>query len=175
MELRKIESSFCLSPLMQGLYVDSFPPAERRGWESVCDLVDNERRYEFFEITDCGEPIGFITLWHLGPVVYGEHFAINPARRGAGLGGKVVEMIINRCDQPWIIEVEPREMSEEASRRIGFYSRHGMKLHEDFTYRQPSYGAGLPSVELKLMTSRDGVDLKEATRLIHKYVYKSES
>lgn len=174
MKLIKVESSSSVAPLVERLYIDSFPPEERRPWKDVMWLVDNNRQFEMLEVVSDNAVVGFITLWHLGSVAYGEHFAIDPSCRGGGLGGEVVEAVINRLGKtPWIIEVEPPGMTPEAQRRIGFYTRHGMILQGDFRYIQPSYGSGLPPVELKLMTSRNDVDLDEATRLIHRNVYNA--
>lgn len=174
MKLNKVVSSSSVATGPERLYINSFPPEERRPWEDVEWLVDHNPQFEMLEVVSEDAVVGFITLWHLGPVVYGEHFAIDPSRRGGGLGGKVVEAVIERLGTtPWVIEVEPPGMTPEAERRIGFYTRHGMILQGDFRYIQPSYGPGLPPVELKLMTSRGDVDLDEATRLIHRNVYNS--
>lgn len=173
MHLKPFETSQEISSGMERLYTDSFPPEERRDWAEILRLTDTEPRFSMLGVyNDSDEPAGFITLWDLGAVVYGEHFAIEPSQRGGGLGGRAVEALTERLgDRCWVIEVEPPGMTPEAGRRISFYTRHGMILHPGYRYIQPSYGPELPEVELKLMTSRPCDNLEEAARLIHKHVY----
>lgn len=156
---------------MDALYIGSFPPEERRDWDLVMRLADDEPMFDFNVIMADGRPAGFITVWHLGPVRYVEHFVTDPQLRGAGIGAEVIKALINASAIPVILEVEPQSAGEMACRRIGFYSRNGMIPHHDFAYIQPPYRDGLPSVELTLMTSSPSVDLHEAAALIHRHVY----
>lgn len=153
------------------LYVASFPPEERRPWPDMMSKMESEERFSFLGVYKGECPVGFITLWRLGPIVYCEHFAIDPALRGLGLGSEVIDAVVAGAECPIVLEVEPSGSTPEADRRIAFYSRHGLTECRGFNYIQPPYADGLGPVRLMLMVSADGVDLDEATGLIHSHVY----
>ena len=60
-----------------------------------------------------------------------------------------------------------------AERRLTFYARFGL-LPQPFAYCQPPYGAGLPWVDLLLLSSKslDAALFDQITREIHRIVYK---
>lgn len=159
---------------LEGLYVASFPPEERRAWS---DIVEFARcgTISLYGIRHCGHIAGMVTVWHLDGVDYVEHFAVDPAERGNGLGGRVIEDIVVRAgDRPVVLEVERPGSNDMAARRIGFYSRHGFRAIEDFDYVQPPYGEGLPWVPLMLMSSGD-VDPEAVARELYVTVYGCDS
>ncbi len=160
-----------VSPEMEDLYLNSFPPEERRPWQQLLRLIDTDPRFSFLTVTSGDTVAGFITLWNLGEVMYVEHFAILPSLRGGGIGSQAVRTLINTTSIPVILEVEPASSGEMARRRINFYSRSGLIPHHDFHYLQPPYSPGLPSVPLTLMTSSPDVDLTSASKIIHRVVY----
>ncbi len=153
------------------LYVSAFPPEERRDWEDVISRAgapgDGFVMYGIY--TECGFE-GFMTVWRFKAMRYVEHFAVAESARGKGIGGMAISKLRDEEDVPVILEVELPICGAEAQRRIGFYERHGFTAHRDFRYVQPPYGENLPSVELMLMTSGP-VDLREATRTLHRDVY----
>lgn len=153
------------------LYVESFPPEERRPWPDMLSKIASEKRFSFLGVYREEKPVGFITLWNLGSIAYCEHFAIDPAERGHGLGSEVIAAVVAGAGAPLVLEVEPSGSTPEADRRIAFYGRHGLRECRSFDYIQPAYAAGLEPVKLMLMVSADGVDLDDATRLIHRSVY----
>ncbi len=137
------------------LYVDSFPPAERR-------MVDDWRRLvegavpafrALSIVSSDADFLGFITCWDFRTFLYVEHFAVSPHSRGGGIGGKALDALLQMYgNRPFVLEVEP-PVAEMAVRRIRFYERHGFVL-SDLPYVQPCYagnsGDGLP---LNLMTT----------------------
>lgn len=154
------------------MYESSFPPEERRPWPDMLFNMDDDERFAFLGAYDgSGRAVGFITLWNLGQITYCEHFAVDGALRGRGIGSRVIGRARDMIDSPLILEVEPLGATAEADRRIAFYRRHGFALCQAFDYIQPSYGPGLSPVRLMLMVSDERVDLDVAARLIHKYVY----
>lgn len=101
---------------------------------------------------------GFITWWDFGEFVYGEHFAMLPECRGAGIGGEVIDRFVAEAGRPVILEVE-LPTDEMSRRRIGFYERHGFAVC-DAEYVQPPYDAGGGGVPMRLMSH--GVTLDAA-------------
>ena len=169
--LRRVGADSSDIGFFRELYVASFPPEERRPWDDMLSKISTEERFSFLGVYKGGCPVGFITLWRIGSIAYCEHFAIDPALRGLGLGSEVIDAVIAGAGCPVVLEVEPSGSTPEADRRIAFYSRHGLTGYPDFDYIQPSYAEGLPPVRLMLMASAEGVDLDDATSLIHRHVY----
>lgn len=155
---------------LEGLYVASFPPEERREWTDVTARAARGD-LSLYGIRLGGRIAGMVTVWHLGGVEYVEHFAVDPTVRGNGLGGRAIDEVVARAgDRPVVLEVERPGSNDMASRRIGFYSRHGFKSIEDFDYVQPPYGDGLPWVPLMLMSSAE-IDPVAVARELYVTVY----
>lgn len=155
------------------LYHESFPIEERRPWELLTGLISSQM--PFFKLftahDEKGEFAGFISRWTLPGAYYIEHFAVEPARRGEGIGGDILDTLIQGSDRPTVLEVELPEANDDAPRRIAFYRRHGFETMDDFTYFQPPYAPGLPDVQLMLMTTRPLDDPKAFTIMLHTLVY----
>lgn len=156
------------------LYYNSFPPEERRAWDNIQQLLaaDNSP-YNIDVILYRGDFVGFVSWWQFPTFCYVEHFAVEPAMRGEGIGSRVIMQFVKNMAMPIVLEVELPGSSEVACHRIAFYSRNGFKPNADFEYMQPSYGDGLPSVPLMLMTigmSVD-VDLEQIAQQLHEVVY----
>lgn len=155
------------------IYLNSFPPEERRDWDCLMAFAgDAGHPLSFYEILWRGERAGFITAWSLPfEWTYIEHFAVSEKVRGNGIGRCAVEMLCGFNDKV-VLEVELPECGETAQRRIAFYERCGFAPQTAFEYVQPSYGAGLPEVPMMLMTYGGGADsLEEVAGLIKRNVY----
>lgn len=175
-EIRLENISFCRQLMMRlkKLYCNSFPPEERRAWNDIERRLSVEKSpYNIEVILNGGEFAGFISWWQFADFCYVEHFAIEPAMRGMKIGARAISQFIENRAIPIVLEVELPESGEMARRRIAFYSRNGFTAHADFEYIQPSYGEGLPSVPLMLMTAGTSthVDLKQISRQLHEVVY----
>lgn len=110
-----------------------------------------------------GEFCGFITWWDFGDFVYGEHFAMLPECRGAGIGGEVIDRFVADAGKPVVLEVE-LPTNDTARRRIGFYERHGFTLC-DAEYVQPPYDAGGEGVPMRLMSHGMPLDAETFERV----------
>ena len=157
---------------LRDIYFVSFPPEERRPWDSMFVSETDSPEFYAIEISkDDSAPAicGLITIWNLDGVRYIEHFAVSPDFRSAGIGHKVLALL----EGPVILEVEPPETSPEAVRRIGFYSRNGFEL-SPVDYVQPPYTPDLPAIPLKIMTKGKIKDINATIRLLHSRVYKFE-
>lgn len=158
--------------ILRSLYLDSFPPDERRDW---CDILrriaDDTQPLRMLVIECSGVVAGFVTLWRLTPrLTYIEHLVVDAALRGNGVGAAVIRILADLSDSSLVLEAELPDAGAMAQRRIRFYERNGFVANSHFPYIQPPYGPGLSEVPLVLMT-RGHVDLDEAAACIRREVY----
>lgn len=143
------------------LYENAFPAAERRPTHDWCAMMQSVPNFHANAIIENGTFAGILTSWDFGDFTYVEHFAILSELRGGGYGSHAFQMFLNECTHhPVVFEVEMPE-TENARRRIAFYERQGMTLLP-FTYIQPAYVPGGPTLSLKLMSS-NSASINEAT------------
>lgn len=95
---------------------------------------------------------GFLAWWQMDGFRYVEHFAVDPALRGGGLGGKMLDRFTAADRTPCVLEVEPPE-TEMARRRIAFYRRHGFETCP-FAYMQLPLRPGGVETPLVLMATQ---------------------
>lgn len=179
-DLIKITNSADIPLQISGLYAESFPEEERRPWGDIRRRIDGgDPFFNFYVLQHKSENVGFVTIWNLPGNIYVEHFAINAERRGGGFGAEVIKRLtseeglrsIGLPVKPLLLEVELPEASEEASRRVGFYTRNGLTALEDVPYYQPPYTEGLPDVPMMLMVSERPDDPVSVARVLHTIVY----
>ena len=137
------------------IYEESFPYEERRDTAEMTRMVAEDNRLHF--IVFYGEreedgPIGFFTFWDFGHgYLYGEHFAVDPSRRGGGTGTRILDYI-KSMDIPMILEIEmPSEADEMTLRRKLFYERNGFILNP-YEHVQPPYHPDSRPVPMNVMT-----------------------
>jgi ribosomal protein S18 acetylase RimI-like enzyme len=129
------------------LYVQAFPPEERRNLPAQQVLLNNGAlRLALLE--DGGVYAGFVFYWQLTDFVFIEHFAIAPGLRGSGIGSGVMRLM-ERAHPCIVLEVEPPH-SDDAVRRIRFYEGLGFKAYA-YPYLQPPYQAGGAPLNMLLM------------------------
>lgn len=158
-------------PALERLYLDSFPPEERRPWEQVAAGSGSP---ELLCIATPEAPAaGLVSIWRFDAFTYVEHLCTDPALRGRGTGAAVMAAL--RAEgRPLLLEVEhPQGPDSIEQRRINFYRRCGFHLL-DYDYVQPPYAPGLPPVRLLLMSTDAGLEPAAAARTLHRHVYGSE-
>lgn len=149
----------------------SFPPAEFRTYEEELALF-NRPDYRVLVVEDNGTIQAFIAEWALKEMHYVEHFAVNPAARGQGLGTKIMREYLKEIKSSVIIEVEAEDTSI-ARRRIAFYERLGF-VQSDIKYIQPYLQKTSKDVLLQLMfypAKLSEKALYAVKREIHQTVY----
>lgn len=157
-------------PQVFSLMEKAFPPTERRTKAGQRALFHHSG-YSYRILQDEGKNfLGFLAVWDLGEFRFVEHFAVNEAARGKGIGGKALQMWMQEADTPVILEVEPPE-TETARRRIGFYQRLGLHLN-DFPYTQPSMQEGQPPIPLQIMSWPETIK-EEAFRPWQERIYQA--
>jgi GNAT superfamily N-acetyltransferase len=133
------------------VYMDSFPPDERRSLNEWVDMSCHETRFSNNIIKCDGQPVGIITIWHLRSFCYIEHFALSENSRGQGIGGRALDELLSSQTEPVLLEVEiPEPPGSIAERRALFYKRHGFRLWPG-RYIQPPYSKEQQSLELRIM------------------------
>ena len=152
----------------------SFTKDEYRTYEGQKALFE-EPAYRIYGQVDekSGKLNGFLSAWEFEPVVFFEHFAINPELRNGGIGGAMLREIVGSLKKQACLEVELPD-NELASRRIGFYQRNGFYLNS-YSYVQPAMAAGRNPVPLKIMTTKQPVSQSEFEQirdLLYRRVYR---
>lgn len=126
----------------------AFPLEERRKYIDQLECL-NDKRFNFFEITENNHAVGFIAVWNLRGFVFLEHLAIDEDKRSGGYGSKAVELLKATYNKPIILEAEAPVTGQQI-KRIAFYDRLDFKVN-GFDYEQPSYHGG-EGVPLKILS-----------------------
>lgn len=154
-------------------YENSFPPEERREFDALVCLFPYPDMHLCALIQD-GKPVGFMIYWQWSDadVLFIEHFAIDPDRRGQQLGQKALAQVLDIPAAYYLLEAE-LPTDNISKRRIRFYERQGF-LVNDFPYAQPPYRLGNPTIPMKLLSMPVVLDtavFQKFCRLIAERVY----
>lgn len=160
--------------IIHRLYLDSFPPEERRPWNNIASPSDRQKP-ELFAIIADGRLAGMLTLWTFDRFAYVEHLAVDPSLRACGIGSAAMRELIRKVGRkPVVLEIEPPVAERpETIRRHDFYSALGF-VTIDRQYIQPPYSPELPSVQLHLMATTVLPPLSTSATL-HREVYGKKS
>lgn len=144
------------------LYKDAFPVCERRGAvQHAAALLDTA--FHCLHLRDEDGFVGLLSYWQWEGLCYVEHLAIAPARRGQGLGHRVLELV----PAPAILEIEP-VVDSTTARRLAFYESCGF-LRLPQPHVQLAYQTGQPEVPLWLLSRpvMDAALVAEFENLFH--------
>lgn len=155
---------------VQRIYVESFPPNERRPLSEFENLITSEESFKINVIFENDKQVGFITHWEFNTFIYVEHFAISAEYRNGGYGRKVMESFIAETTLPIVLEVE-LPSDEISKRRIAFYKRIGFKSWDDIPYEQPPYEAKYKPLPMILMTYGE-ININDNFEVIKNNLYK---
>lgn len=131
------------------LMEESFPPCERRTRMSAEVLLRHPAYRLAVEKDKAGEVNAFLACWELPGFRFLEHFAVSPARRGEGVGSRLLREWLQDSPLPPVLEVEEPSGGAE-KRRVAFYIRAGLEL-TPFGYEQPSLQPSAERVRLRIM------------------------
>lgn len=146
---------------VEKLYIESFPPNERRSITKMFQLIEENDRFNLYIIlNDNNHRIGFLSVWNLSNFVFLEHFAISSDFRNGGCGKIVLDLLIQKISSPIIGEIELPEISEMANRRKLFYERCGFKVW-NIAYSQPPYESDYEPIPMRLISYGD-IDLQKS-------------
>lgn len=175
------------------IYENSFPESERRD-RSGFDLTINQDNYRLKAIKKSdasNELVGLLGYWMLDeqPVIFLEHLAVAEAYRNQKIGEAAVEgwleEIKNKHPEAMVVlEADKASAADPmAERRLNFYGRVGFSANPHHAYIQPSYGPGLPTVPMELLSVKPGApdstgltreEFERARHLIHTGPYGLE-
>lgn len=169
MKLKKADESF-LPEMCEQLELN-FDLEERRDSADQIKIFGDERFVSWI-IEENGERIGFLNVWEFEKFTYFEHFVVYERYRGGGLGGRALDLLLQKYKNV-VLEAEPPEEGIR-KRRINFYVRHGLKVNSQF-YWQPPFRAGGKGCELKVLSYPELLnDFDGVVARIYKDVYKTE-
>lgn len=149
-------------------YITTFPVDEQRDQQQFSDLFSNPK-VDFMSVVHESEAVGYLILWKLSSFVFVEHFEVFEAFRSKKLGSHIMTHLLENYPRI-ILEIEPAELSEDATRRYSFYQRNSFEMI-DTTYIQPSYGEGKQSLNLWLLANYFPENVEELKTEICKTVY----
>lgn len=138
------------------LYESAFPACERRGNKWHAEAL-GDAAFHCLHLADAAGFVGLLSYWLLDGLAYVEHLAIAAARRGQGLGHRVLQLV----PEPFILEIEP-VVDAATARRLSFYESCGL-VRLPQPHVQPAYQSGQPDVPLWLL-SRPALDAAAVAR-----------
>lgn len=150
----------------------SFPSNEHRVRDRQRALL-GEPAYAVLTGEREGKILAFMGVWEFDEFRFIEHFAVDPALRGAGNRGRDAA----RLSLPGYAACGARSRAANtdfAVRRIGFYQRMGLTL-SDFPYTQPPLNPGDEWLPLLLMSSGGALTDAEAAAVrdtLYRVVYR---
>lgn len=131
MVLKDAQSSGYINEL-RSLYEAAFPEDEKKDFNYMLGLRD-EGKLEMLAIDDNGEFAGLIiNLLSDSNTVLLDYFAVSPDKRSSGIGGRALELLLDRITgKKLIFEIEMQDDNalnvEDRRRRKSFYLRNGIK------------------------------------------------
>lgn len=157
--------------ILERIYLESFPLEERRNWEEIIEPKSSYGPIIHVIYDKSGLSAGLLTYWAFDTFVYIEHFAVDSAQRGHGVGTAALTGFISEQSKPIVLEIERPEVSADATRRYEFYRRIGfLEIAKD--YVQPPYYPGLSEVPMWLLSNDEFLDPGMVESVLHKKVYK---
>lgn len=152
------------------LYVESFPPEERRTTSDLLRMLNDQEMY-FSALLLEDEVAGFVVYWKFEHFLYLEHLAIYPSFRRKGVGEAVLKKL-QQEGNPVLLEVEIPE-DEISTQRVSFYQHSGFNALPVY-YHQPPYRKGETLVPMLLFSDHSDWDaqlLNNSVAQFQKRVY----
>lgn len=150
-------------------YCETFPEEERRNELQFKDLF-HKKEVKIISIFDKSDCIGYLIIWDLIDFTFIEHFEIFEKFRNRKLGAQIIKDVAKKYSK-LVLETEPEDSNEFATRRIDFYKRNGFQIISD-SYTQPSYGKDKPPLDLLLFANWKPENVFSIVNQIHKVVYE---
>lgn len=152
------------------ILLTSFPADELRPYGAQKALM-TQPNFTAYITKDCS---AVLTLWQLDSFSFIEHFAVDAAKRGQGLGSSLLQDILREFPCPICLEAELPD-TELAKRRLDFYHRNGFAVNH-YPYIQPSYGADRSPVPLLILSAGDPINESQFSHIrdtLYRQVYRA--
>ena len=159
----------CFDELL-ALYIDSFPPEERRASSALIETMKVPEMY-FTAVKIVSKVVGFVEYWKFESFLYIEHLAVFEAQRRKGIGEGILKRLKKEC-APILLEVEI-PYDENSTKRVAFYNRSGFSALP-VNYYQPPYRIGESVIPMMLFSDRTDWEpetLRSAIELFQFRVY----
>lgn len=132
------------------LYESSFPRKERRSRTQHLRAMEDPA-FVCLVLQDGQGMAGLLFVWETDAFVFVEHLAVQPTRRGRGIGHSALELLHQRAGaRPVILEIEP-VVDEATARRCRFYESCGY-VRLPYPHEQLPFHVGEPPVPLTLLS-----------------------
>ena len=118
------------------LYTQSFPLSEQRTIEHQCTAFKSDL-YHFDIYLEGEQLLGLIGYWLFPDYLYIEHYAINTALRGQGLGSRILNDLQQKTDRTIILEID-EVIDDISTRRLRFYQHLGFVMNP-YYHQLPKY------------------------------------
>ena len=156
------------------IYSAAFPPNEIRPIADTMSMLRDDTNYRLFTLpSKRGRTDGFMLYYELPGFVLLDYMAVAPDRRGRGLGGRMLELLVLSFDSPILMEIELPNTGK-ARDRLRFYEAHGAETLLEH-YVLPSYDGSENEVMLLLGIGTLRVPIRDALAQIYASVYKHDS
>ncbi len=140
-----------LLPSIQSIYEEAFPPEEKVDFSSLLShKFADDCAFKLYAILDKNETCGMLSIVEYTSFVFIYYLAITPAKKGLGIGNKVLELIKKESTTPLILEVE-HATQDISKRRIEFYVRNGFHVNQ-YPYFQPALHQHTDAVPMHIMS-----------------------
>lgn len=150
-------------------YCETFPVDERRNETQFFQLFDSSKS-KIISINQHSNTVGYLIIWEFDEFMFLEHFEIFEEFRNQKLGSHVLSNL-SKIYPKILLESEPADLDEIASKRIAFYNRNGFETI-DKNYIQPAYDNTKKDINLWLLSNFDNEKTSDFIKLIHQYVYQ---
>lgn len=148
------------------LYCISFPPPERKPFSKICRNC-RKGKMEMWVIKDKTDFLGFFICAVYEEMVLVDYFAVMPSKRGSGVGGKALELLLDiYSDYSIFLEIElindkaPNAL--QRVRRKNFYLRCGF---QETGIRWNMYG-----VPMEILCCQKPLTLDQCEKM-YRYLY----
>ena len=152
------------------LYLESFPPEERRAPNDLLRMLNvQEMNFSAIRIDDL--VVGLVIYWKFKGFLYLEHLTVSRDQRKKGIGEEVLKQL-QKEENPILLEVEI-PYDDTSNRRVAFYNGAGFRALPVY-YHQPPYREGESLLPMLLFSDRTNWDpdiLENAIALFQHRVY----
>lgn len=131
------------------LYQSAFPLEERRSLDAH-KLAMREPDLHCLHFSDKKGFVGLATCWFQGHFAFIEHLAVQPNRRGEGLGHEIMALLKQNFAQPHFLEIEIPVNAQQLARQR-FYEDCGYDALPCAHQQLPYHRGGEP-FPLRLMS-----------------------
>ena len=143
--------------LIQAVDLRSFPKAERKPFELICNIREKGVG-DMWSLEENGMSVGLAITVNYKDRILLDYFAIEEEMQGKGYGSTAIQTLLQQYQgKKLIIEIESTkdqaENSSERMRRKDFYHRNG--------FTDLGFSVDLFGVKMEMMSNQTGISFEE--------------